>query len=441
MEVRRIHGVRGPQTGAGGAARLFQRWILQLVSSPCNCRLVLVTRMACPATRTTARTATRGPAYRRPSAGPAGPATSRPCSEADGRHSVRITRAPTQWCRRAYGRTAGAVRARRLPGASQRSRTPDASCGRWIRRLWACTSISMIVVNFSPGHIRRAAAATHARLGWRRVHCRKSFLQRRPRLAPMAAHPGLLAAAARRMRLGLLLTPAAVQRLRQYRPARANLGQRPSPAPPCAAAIPATTCATARWPWTASWACPGGAAIAVERLAQLTAQPRVLLAQVPDLHTQRHHRATLSGSTWVAASNFVRRCTSACRDNASFAVRRIASVSLRASISAIGFEQSLATNCPSCARQIAWRHWTGAGYRHRARHLLIANTTRARPPRSLAAGSYQASGSDPCSAHRSYVDCHDPVHKQYDHARNDSAIPACQTLRTDWFFYAHPSAQ
>ena len=60
-------------------------------------------------------------------------------------------------------------------------------------------------------HIRLAAAATHARLGWWRVHF-EPFLQRRPRLAPMAAHPGLLAAAARRTRLVLLFTSAPVQR-------------------------------------------------------------------------------------------------------------------------------------------------------------------------------------------------------------------------------------
>ena len=95
------------------------------------------------------------------------------------------------------------------------------------------------------------------------------------------------------MRLGLLLTPAAVQRLRQYRPARANLGQRRLQ----------RRRALLRYLQRLAQPRVGpgqrlGRALGAPRspqcLAQLTAQPRVLLAQVPDLHTQRHHRATLS---------------------------------------------------------------------------------------------------------------------------------------------------
>ena len=292
MWVRRIHGDRGPQPGAGGAARLFQR-----LDSPtglvavANCRLVLVRGWLVPATRTTARTATRCcPAYRRPSAGPAGPATSRPCSEADGRHSVRITRAPTQWCRRAYGRTAGAVRARRLPGASQRSRAP---------RLWAC-----------------GLNARH----WSHTACRSRHT-RTPRLAASAlqvvpptpaaacAHgraPRAAGRGLRRMRLGLLLTPAAVQRLRQFAPTSAN-------AVSSAAVRFCDTCNDLR-----NRACPGqrlGRALGAPRSPQADcaaarsprAGPRLAYATTP----------SCNAFAWVAASNFVRRCTSACRDNAS----------------------------------------------------------------------------------------------------------------------------
>ena len=130
------------------------------------------------------------------------------------------------------------------------------------------------------------------------------------------------------------------------------------------------------------------------RFAQLTAQPCILRAQVPDLHTQRHHRATLSRFHIVAASNFVRRCTSACRDNASFAVRRIASVSWRASINLFRLASNRALKEPTWLRATtsAWRHSSA-----RASAAVVRTTSRSYRKRhscgssvNLAAGSDQS---------------------------------------------------
>ena len=124
VEVRRIHGDRGPQPGARRTVRLFQR-----LDSPTGLvavadrRLVLVIEDGLSQRleqrhepRHTVAQRTGGHRQALLAQPPRNP-VQRP---------GRLT-TPTQWCRRAYGRTAGAVRARPLPGASQRSRTHAAS--------------------------------------------------------------------------------------------------------------------------------------------------------------------------------------------------------------------------------------------------------------------------------------------------------------------------
>ena len=309
VEVRRIHGDRGPQPGARRTVRLFQR-----LDSPTGLvavadrRLVLVIEDGLSQRleqrhepRHTVAQRTGGHRQALLAQPPRNPVQPGPVADMP-RPLETATHAPPARVRavRAYGRTAGAVRARRTSrGESAQSHARRQRYGRRIRRLWACTSISMIVVERSPlatyglpqpsESVADAGGPFSSR--WL-CECTSSGVPPTPAagLRPsMAAHPGLLAAAARRTRLGLLLTPATVTATSTVPPGSRQPRPTPSPAPPCAAAIPATTCATARWLWTASWACRLGA-----RFAQLTAQPCILRAQVPDLHTQRHHRATLS---------------------------------------------------------------------------------------------------------------------------------------------------
>ena len=293
------------------------------------------------------------------------------------------------------------LRARRLPGARQ--------CSRTFRRLWACTSISM----------RWNARQPH-------TACRTAIKAIPPTpAAAMAAH-GLLAAAARRTRLVLLFTSAPVQRLRQYRPTRANLGQ-PSPAPPCASAIPVTPCATARWPWTASWACPGGAAIAVALCAADCA------------FSSRRFPTCIRNDTIVAAPHDSRPETSQTlylRLQGQRVLRRAPDrLTLRASISLFRLASNRAFKEPTWLRATisAWRHSSAraSAAAARATSRLIPQTPLVRVCCQLGRG--QRPG---------HVGLLDPrqltanILHMHHHAQNDSAIPALLPDPHSSFFIA-----
>ena len=239
----------------------------------------------------------------------------------------------------------------------------------------------------------------------------------------MAAHPGLLAAAARRTRLGLLLTPATVQRLRQYRPAR-EPRPTPSPAPPCAAAIPATTCATARWPWTASWACPGGALCAADCAAVHSprAGPRLAYATTPSRRCNAfavpHESRPATSSDAVPPPAGTTRPSPCAGSPRSFLAGLDQLVS-------IGFKQSLqGTSTWLRATTSAWRHSSArasaAVVRTTSPHT--ANATREGPPSTWPQAATRARGL--LAPRQLAVN----ILHMHHHEQNDSAIPAL--LRT-----------
>ena len=271
-------------------------------------------------------------------------------------------RTPTQWCRRAMGNSRCGAGAATSRGESAQSCTPPATPDPPLVGLYIDLNdrVERSLATYGLPHVTNASAG--------RVHFDRSSTP--AAAAPMAATPGCCGA-----------SNAAWPVAQPYsdfdnRPSR----QPSSPAPPCAAAIPATTCATARWLWQRL-----GRALGAR--FQLTAQPCILRAQVPDLH--RNDTWTFRGST-VAASNCQ---TLYLRLQGQRVLRRtpdrLGFLAGLDQLVSIGFKQSLKGTHLAAS---AWRHSSA-----RASAAVVRTTSRSYRKRhscgsSVTGVTYQASG-------------------------------------------------